>query len=209
MHACTTKDEHWEASSWRQRTDLGLNRGGKRRRYVQPTQENREQVGRPEGLGSGSTSGVCQTPITMTPMRKTNDKHKAAERAAGKPAAPNVHDVYHRFLMGPSDRELTGTTAQGLLWVERSEQRATWHYVDGVVEQQEVGYEVEERFLLNPKMIQQGAQGPSRSFKFVGGLGMRGCLRAQVSTLPQCRFRNWEDFKKHCKYMEVHLFIIL
>ena len=25
---------------------------------------------------------------------------------------------------------------------------------------------------------------------------------------PSADFRNWEDFKKHCKYMEVHLFEI-
>ncbi|KAI0299792.1 hypothetical protein BC826DRAFT_712480 [Russula brevipes] len=119
------------------------------------------------------------------------------------------------------------TTARPALpWVEGSEQRATWHHVDGVVKRQEGGYEVEdgrpEATERDPFRIprrlktQQGTQGPPQSF--AGGLGTRRCPHAQALkphfgrvdtrvTVLKCRlcpsaaFSNWEDFKRHCKYM--------
>jgi len=79
--------------------------------------------------------------------------------------------------------------------------------------------------LPDPKttQTQQGTQGPPQSF--AGGLGTRRCPHAQAPkphfgrvdtrvTVLKCRlcpsaaFSNWEDFKRHCKYMGAHPFEI-
>ncbi|KAI0299923.1 hypothetical protein BC826DRAFT_994147 [Russula brevipes] len=145
-------------------------------------------------VAAGSTSRACQKPITETPT-VINGISKAAERGAGELATPNTHEVYPRFLLGPSVQGSTVTTVQGAPpRVAGSEQGAAWHHVGGTVErQQEAGYKAEdgrpaateEDHFRIPRRLWKGVQGPPRGF--VGGLGTRGCPRAKVPPLPQCR----------------------
>ena len=45
-------------------------------------------------VAAGSTTRARQRPVTRAPQGNDN-KSKAAERGAGKLAAPNVHEVHH------------------------------------------------------------------------------------------------------------------
>ncbi|KAI0293562.1 hypothetical protein BC826DRAFT_1014842 [Russula brevipes] len=138
-----------------------------------------------------------QKPITETPI-DIKGKSKVAERGAGELAAPNTHEVYPRFLLGPSVQGSTVTTVQGAPpRVAGSEQGATWHHVGGTVErQQEAGP------LPNPERL-------GKVYKALLEASTEDWARGAVRVLkcrlcPSADFGNWGDFKRHCRFSEAH-----
>jgi hypothetical protein len=205
------------------RTRLGKRpRGGDETSCTSSGEENSGTTSRPRKkikgkmaikrvlVAAGSTSRACQKPITETPIEQ--NKSKAAERGAGELAAPNVHEVYPRFLLGPSVQGSTVTTVQGAPpQVAGSEQGATWHHVGGTVErQQEAGYEAEDG---RPEATEKDHfRIPRRLDKVYKALleastedWARGAVRVLKCRLcPNADFGNWEDYKRHCRFMEAH-----
>jgi hypothetical protein len=160
---------------------------------------------------AGSTSGARRQLSNKTPG-KSNGKSEAVGRGAGRLAAMDAHEVYHRFLLGPSvQKEPTETTAQVKLpWVEGREQDVTWQHEDSAVQPQEA---------INGARDEQQEEGEGNLFKIPKRLsgGHRGLLKATAEDWacgavrePKCRlcpgaaFSNWEGFKRHCDRTEAH-----
>ena len=156
------------------------------------------------------TSRARRKPSAKTPVR-FNGKSEAAGRGAERLAPLNAHELYHRFLLGPSvQKESTETPAQEKLpWVEGREQEATWQHENSAVQPQEAisstsGIEEDaagELFKI-PKRLSERHKG---LLKATPEDWTRGAIREPKCRLcPGAAFSNWEDFKRHCDLMEAH-----
>ncbi|KAI0301422.1 hypothetical protein BC826DRAFT_989455 [Russula brevipes] len=169
-------------------------------------------------VAAGSTSRTRQKPIRVTETPTNHkDKSKAEERGAGELAALNTHEVYPRFLLGPSVHGSTITTVQGAPpRVAGSEQGATWHYVGGTVEQQpEAGDEAEHgRPEATGKDHFQIPRRLGRVYKALLEASTEDWTRGTVRVLkcrlcPSADFGNWADFKRHCRFSEARPYEIV
>jgi len=160
---------------------------------------------------AGSTSRARQKSATRTPV-EVYGKSEAAGRGAGKLAAPKAHEVYHKFLPGPSvQQELVVTTAQGELpWIEGSAEEATWHHSSSVVRQQGVVNgandgergDVEARNFQIPRRLSQRQIG---LLEATPDDLARGTVRELKCRLcPDIGLKNWEDYRRHCDFKEAH-----
>jgi hypothetical protein len=160
------------------------------------------------------TKKARRKPVNKTPVKDVNDKFQVAGRGAGRLAAQNTQEVYHRFLLGPSTQESTEATAwENQPWVEGREQEATWQHENSAVEPQEVSN--------SPTVVEQSEDAEAALFRIPKRLNERhrGLLkataedwaRALVRALkcrlcPEAGFCNWEGFKRHCDQSEAHPF---
>jgi hypothetical protein len=159
---------------------------------------------------AGSTSRVPPKSATETPEEISNI-FEAVGRGAGMLAAPNVHEVYHQFLPGPSVQELAGTTAPGEpSRIEGSEVGATQHYASGVVHPQvldssaRVGEREDQergRFRI-PKRLSQRHK--SLLVATSEDLARGTVQELKCRLCPGTGISNWGDFKRHCDTMEAH-----
>jgi len=160
---------------------------------------------------AGFTSRARQNPATETPV-ELNGKSEAAGRGAGMLAAPIEHEVYHRFLPGPSVQEaLMGTTVQGQLpWIEGSEECVNLTFTGNAVEQPDV---------VNTTTDGEGESAEEDGFRIPTGLTERqqrllvatpeererGVVRVlKCIVCPKSGFSRWESFTRHCDRTEGH-----
>src|SRR5580693_8800014 len=81
------------------------------------------------------TSRARRKPSARTPI-DNNSKSEAAGRGAERLTALNSHELYHRFMPGPSvQKESTVASAkEKLSWVEGRMQEATWKHEISLVQ---------------------------------------------------------------------------
>jgi hypothetical protein len=124
--------------------------------------------------------GVTRTPQDIN--RKSKDVNHSAERHV----VPSGLGVPNRFLQGPNDLEFMGTISQGqLLSVEGSVQ----------------GVEDSSVFCI-PKRLDKRHRGLLVATSAELARGVIPAIKCQLC--PDADFSNWEDFKRHCDYMEAH-----
>ena len=156
---------------------------------------------------AGSTSRARHKSSTKIPVQ-INHKSKAAGPGAGRLAAPNAQGVYHQSLPGPSARkELVGTTVQDQLpWAEGSEEEATRHYTSGVVQQQQAlsdrATDGEDRHFRIPKRVSQRHR--SLLDATPDDLARGTVQELKCRLCPGTGISNWDNFKRHCDFMEAH-----
>jgi hypothetical protein len=164
---------------------------------------------------AGSTSRARHKPATRS-LTGSNGKSLATGRGAEGLAAPNVQDVYHQFLSGPSvQTELVGTTARGpSLWIEGSEEEFIQHRASSVVQQpdpvaarategeSEEGEAGGASFTI-PK-LKNGSK-----YQLMINDTPADLARGTICRLcPSSAFSNWEAFKRHCDASDKHPFTI-
>jgi hypothetical protein len=160
-------------------------------------------------LEAGGTISRAHQMSTTRTLVEIKSKSEAVGRGAGQLMAQNAHELYSQFLPGPSvQQELVVTAAQGELpWMEGSAEEVAWDYTDSNKWQQEAVNGANDE------------ESEDEQFEIPGGLSQRqmGLLEATPDDLARrkvrelkCRlcpgagFGNWEDYKRHCKFMEAH-----
>jgi hypothetical protein len=159
----------------------------------------------------GSTSRDRHKPATRT-LVSINGKSEATGRGAEMLATPNVLEIYHQPLPGPSVQgELVGTTAwEQSLWIEGSEEEITQHRASSVVPQpepvaaqategeSEEGEADEARFTI-PKLNDDS------KYKMMLNDTPADLARGTICRLcPDSAFSNWEGYKRHCDSSDKH-----
>jgi hypothetical protein len=124
-----------------------------------------------------------------------------------------AHEVYHRYLPGPSIQESTELTAQERLPRVEGRER----HVTGQHENTSTAVQPQEIISSKRDKRHEGARGdlfriPKRLSERYRGLlkatpedWARGAVRERKCRLcPDAGFSKWEDFKRHCDLMEAH-----
>jgi hypothetical protein len=137
---------------------------------------------------------------------------EAAGSGAGMLAAPNAHEVSPQLLPGSCAQEVLvwANVQRQLSWIEESEGEAIQHYASNVLQQKVLSRNAknEERGHFKiPKRLSQRHRG------LLGATSedlARGTVRELKCQLcPSAGFSNWEDFRRHCNFMEAHPLKIL
>jgi hypothetical protein len=160
---------------------------------------------------AGPTSRARHKPATRT-LKGLNGISKTAGRGAGRLAATNVQEVYHRSLQGPSVQQvLVGAHAPEKPALIEGRVGGTWHHYSSVVQQ-----DVEEHSAVSDDHEEQVDSGPFRIPRRMEErhqallAATPADWRRETVDLLKCRlcpradFNGWEDFKRHCDTAEAH-----
>ena len=116
-------------------------------------------------------------------------------------AAPNAHGIYHQPLPGPGFQQ--GWSVEPVhgqpTWVEGSVGEQAVYYIDDMVRPQEESattfFELPREIEPDHKMFLQAT---------VADFARGAVQTIQCRVCPEARFRDFGEFKRHCKTSETH-----
>jgi hypothetical protein len=166
--------------------------------------------------GGGTTKGILKAarsaarthhePVARIPKQSIDRKPKAAGRGAERLATPSAQGIYYQPLPGPSfQRGWVVDAADGKpTWDEGSVDEEVAHHVDNTVEQHQE--EVTNKLFKIPRKFDPWhrllLQASEADFA-------RGAVQAIKCRLcPNKKFKNFQEFKKHCDFTETHPLVI-
>jgi hypothetical protein len=183
MPALTLGKRHRGADDTLEDRELVDNSGHEPRLQKKPKTAITATIGVSEIRGHADNThheGVTRTPQDI------NRKSKALNHGAERHAASSAQGIPNQFLQGPNNQEFMGMILQGqLLSAEGSVQ----------------GVEDSSVFCI-PKRLDKRHRGLLAATSVELARGVIPAIKCQLC--PDADFSNWEDFKRHCDYMEAH-----
>ena len=147
-----------------------------------------------------SAARTRHKPATRIPKQNIKGKPKEVGRGAERLATPNSRGIYRQSLLGPSLQQGWAVAAEGRpIWVEGSVDEEVVHHTGSALQQQHAG--ATELHII-PRNLKPRHRLLLKASEADFARGVVQVIKCRFC--PDAEFKNFDEFKRHCKTSEAH-----